>query len=153
MRYEMLILTIIWLVVWLIRDAKNVRKFYKETVPEQLIHLVRQAHAGRPFNTELTEFNISVSANDREKLCYPLTPEQVEIIKATPDNKCQWKKFSYRVAEYKYDKGDLSGIVLVTIRFQDDSRNININHQDVPIRICLTGKPGEWPHVDSIEYL
>lgn len=141
----------IWMVVSIVREIKEDRKFRKETVPEQLILLLKQAHAGQPFNTR---FKIAVTEKDREKLCYPLTPEQVEIIKATPYHKCQWKKFSYRVADHIFKGGILKGTVLATIRFQDDSRGIDIDYKDIPTRICLIcDKPGMGYYIASVEYM
>lgn len=143
-------IALFWIIYELIRTIKDSRRFKRETLPGQLVQLIQQAHAGQSFDTE---FDISVSANDREKLCYPLTAEQVEMIRMTPYHQCQWKKFSYRVSEYKYNGRKLSGIVLVTIRFQDDARNINLDYKNLPVKICLTCKPGEKWYVDSVEYI
>jgi len=143
--------TLVWLIVYLIKDVKATRKFNRETFPNNLVELVQQAHAGPPFNTVS---NISVSADMRQKLCYPLTPELVELIKATAYYNCQWKKFSYKLAEYE-DKEGLSGTVLATIRFQDNSRNINLDYKDVPIYIeCRpkSVKSGRGLEVTKVEY-
>jgi len=143
--------TLVWLIVYLIKDVKATRKFNRETFPNNLVELVQQAHAGLPFNTVS---NISVSADMRQKLCYPLTPELVELIKATAYYNCQWKKFSYKLAEYE-DKEGLSGTVLATIRFQDNSRNINLDYKDVPIYIeCRpkSVKSGRGLEVTKVEY-
>lgn len=77
----------------------------------------------------------------------------MEIIKAALYHKCQWKKFSYRVAEYTFRDGSLSGTVLTTIRFQDDSRGIHIDYKKIPICICLMcDEPGMGDYVASVEH-
>ena len=140
---------VILLIIWGIRDIKKSRKYLKETFPQQLVQLVRQAQAGLPFDTVA---NISVGADMRAKLCYPLTLEQVELIKATSYSQCQWKKFSYRLGEYKSTADELAGIVFVNIRFQDNSRNINLDYKEVPIyiRCGLKGKPGDGFQVCAV---
>ena len=154
-------MNLIWLLIrlwnrirWGITIAEGIKdswKFTHKTFPNNLVELVQQAHAGLPFNTVS---NISVSADMRQKLIYPLTPEQVEMIKATSYYNCQWKKFSYRLAEYDAKDG-LSGIVLATVRFQDDSRNINLDYKDLPIYIeCRPKslKSGGGLEVTRVEY-
>ena len=150
MKLSVLVALIWWIVYW-IKDIKASRKYLYETYPNQLVELVKQAHAGLPFKTA---GNISVGADMRQKLCHPLTPELVELIKATTYYNCQWKKFSYRLAEYDAKDG-LSGIVLATVRFQDNSRNINLDYKDVPIYIeCRpkSVKSGRGLEVTKVEY-
>lgn len=145
------LVALIWWIVYWIKDIKASRKYLYKTYPNQLVELVKQAHAGLPFKTA---GNISVGADMRQKLIYPLTPELVELIKATTYYNCQWKKFSYKLAEYD-DKDGLSGTVLATIRFQDNSRNINLDYKDVPIYIeCRPKslKSGGGLEVTSVEY-
>lgn len=52
-------------VEWGKRAIKEDQKFRKEMAPEQLILLLKQAHAGQTFNTR---FNIAFTEEDREKL-------------------------------------------------------------------------------------
>ena len=139
-----------WYIGYSIRSAKNRRVYGNITVPQQLIRLVQQAQAGESFETE---FNIGVGAVMGEKLCYPLTPEQVELIRATPYYDCQWKKFSYRLCEFKKDGKELSGVVLSTIHFQDNSRNINLDYKDVPLRLRCTNRLTKGYRLDSVERL
>ena len=137
--------------VTIVEGIKGSQKFLHETFPNQLVELVKQAHAGLPFKTVS---DISVGADMRQKLIYPLTPELVELIKATTYYNCQWKKFSYKLAEYD-DKDGLSGTVLATIRFQDNSRNINLDYMDVPIYIVCrqkSVKAGRGFYVFSVDY-
>ena len=150
MRLSSLVILIMW-IIYLIKGFRESRTFLHVTYPNQLVELVKQAHAGLPFKTV---GNISVGADMRQKLIYPLTPELVELIKATSIHDCQWKKFSYKLAEYE-DKEGLSGTVLATIRFQDDSKNINLDYRDVPIRIVCrpkSVKAGRGQYVFSVDY-
>ena len=124
--------------------------FWEVTVPNQLVELVRQAQMGEPFQTAL---DILVGADDRQKLMYPLTQEQVEIIRETSMFACQKKEFSYRLKEYRFTGSELSGIVLATIQFQDDAKGIRVDYRDVPIYIRLTGRPGKGCQIAEIEYL
>ena len=124
--------------------------FWEVTVPNQLVELVRQAQMGEPFQTAL---DILVGADDRQKLMYPLTQEQVETIRATSMFACQKKEFSCWLKEYRFTGSELSGIVLATIQFQDDAKGIRVDYRDVPIYIRLTGRPGKGWRIDSVEYL
>lgn len=148
--YWSILIAIGWWIYNRIHERSEKKYFLNVTVPQQLIQLVRQAHAGESFSTE---GNISVGADMREKLCYPLTPEQVELIKAT--SHYQRKEFSYRLAGYKFTGHELSGTVLATIHFQDDTRNINLDYRDVPIFIQCGGKvrPGYGFQVCAVEHL
>lgn len=132
----------------IIRDGRRERDFFQVTVPQQLVNLVRQAHAGDAFSTV---WNISVGADMRERLCYPLTSEQVEIIKNTlePDE----KHFAYTLQSYTYDGSGISGTVLVTIRYRDNEHNLDLSYTDVPIHISCGGKKGGlgWK-VESVDY-
>lgn len=148
MRWGFWLFMAVWFVVYIVRDVKKQRVYERRTVPQQLVQLVQQAQSGQSFQTQ---FDFHIGADMREKLCYPLTPEQVELIRTTPSSDCQWKQFSYRLAEYKYNDRELSGVVLSTIRFQDDSRNINLDYKDVPLRICCMHRMGKGYHLDSVE--
>jgi len=140
-----------WLIYYTIRNFSKEKEYFNTTVPNQLVQLVRQAHAGVSF---LTEWNIYVSENMREKLCYPLTLKQVEIlkpIKFTP----QEGIFEYSLHSYKHKKGmrgELSGIVLVTIQYHDISKNIHINYVNTPIYLRCDSKPGAGWELTHVEY-
>ncbi len=141
-----------WRIVWLIRDFGETRKYTRrleeEIIPKQLVDLVRQAQAGQSFETE---WNISVGADMREKLCWPLTPEQVEIIRATPHDQCQEKRLTCYLKSFADDGKKLSGVVLSTIRFRDDSKGIDLDYRSVPLRLVVTRRLDKRPVLSSVE--
>lgn len=132
----------------MLRDIPKWRRWHKETIPQQLVALVRQAHSGLPF---CTEFNISVSADMRQQLLYPLTQDQVEIIKSTA-YPVQEKKFEYTLSSFKSVDDELSGTVLVNIRYRDDSKELDLSFSDVPITLCCTAKPGDGWKLSAVEH-
>lgn len=135
---------------YMIRDIPNEKKYFGHTVPQQLVELVRQAHQGASFSTE---WNISVGADMREKLCYPLTPEQVEIIRQTKCYTSPDQYFVYTLQSYKFNDDELSGVVLVTIRYRDEGGKLDLDYRDIPIRLRCGGKPGNGWELLEVEYL
>ena len=138
-----------WAIIYFIRSLVEWGKNKKTAVPQQLVNLIKQAHTGQQF---ATEWHISVGADMREKLCYPLTSEQVEIIKAT-SYPPQEGEFEYKLSSYKFTANELSGVVLVTIRYRDDLKELDLNFKNVPIRIQCTSKPSKGWRLSSVEYL
>lgn len=70
------LLLAVWYTVRMIREHRH---FDDEVIPQQLVDLVRQAHAGEPFKTRM---GIRVSPEMRDALCLPLTPQQLETMRA-----------------------------------------------------------------------
>lgn len=148
LRLTMMIM-ICWVIFLWLRDIPSLRYHRKDIIPQQLVVLVRQAQAGKPF---ITEWDILVDVGMREKLCYPLTADQVEIIKSTIYQP-QESKFEYVLSSYAFNAHELSGTVLVTIRYRDKWNGLDLDFKNIPIRIRCTCKPFDRWKLSSVEYL
>lgn len=115
----------------------------------QLVRLVQQAQANLPFDTE---WDIAVSPQMRAALCYPLTCEQVRLIANnahTPEKHC----FEYHLLNCEWKKHTLSGVVSVSIEYENTVSGLDLHFENILLSIYCSGKPWEGWHVHSVDIL
>ncbi len=101
----------------IIKAIRTARQFTNHKVPEQLVQLVRQAHAGQPFQTM---WDIQVSPAMQDALQQPLMPELLRALEHTKDDNIR-RFVNCTLLSHALKAKELSGVVGVTIDIRSDS--------------------------------
>lgn len=102
-------------------------------VPEQLAELVCQAHGTEPIRTM---WDIRVSPEMRDALCAPLTPEQLQAIRAAEAGVFA-RSVSCYVVSHKYKGNELSGIVQVSLTVRSRYSQSEMAYPPIKLRIVV----------------
>lgn len=139
-------------VVMILRGLRDIRRYMKVEIPQQLTQLVRQAHLDQPFQTM---WNIEVSDEMRDALQLPLTAQQIHSLKQAKDDMIS-RYVSCDLISYKRKGHELSGVVNVSINIRSRSGKNSICVSDAKLRITIrnTANPkridNKW-FVSSVE--
>lgn len=138
-------LTVLFLILYYPIWEKRTRK----VAQNQLLLLIRQAHANMPFDTP---WDICVSPQMRTALCFPLTAEQVEVIANCvhpPEKSC----FEYKLLRSEWSKHKLSGVVSISIDYKNSISGLDLHFENVQLSVCCTGEPWKGWHVSSVDII
>lgn len=130
------LLLAVWYTVRMIREHRH---FDDEVIPQQLVDLVRQAHAGEPFKTRM---GIRVSPEMRDALCLPLTPQQLETMRAAGEDVYRRSVFC-RLVSSRYVGGELSGVVHVSVKVHSKYSKNELVYPDAELRIVVRYNGGQ----------
>ena len=111
-------------------------------VPRQLLKLVKQAHSGRP---EDMVWDIAVSPEMRDKLCLPLTPEQLTVMRAA-ENGVYTTSVNGYVFSHKFRNGELSGVVQVWVTVYCRYSKSKLDYPPAKLRIVVRQQEGQHPY-------
>lgn len=130
-------------IVCLVKIIKGIREnqfFLHYTIPQQLASLVKQAHAGQPFQTIWT---IEADATMREALCAPLTARQTRLRAQHPED-IVYQFIDCRVLSHRLKAETLTGVVRIILDIRSRSGEIDCQCSDVQLRITVShvGEPG-----------
>lgn len=140
--------------VMILRGLRDIRRYMKVEIPQQLTQLVRQAHLDQPFQTM---WNIEVSDEMRDALQLPLTAQQIHSLKQAKDDMIS-RYVSCDLISYKRKGHELSGVVNVSINIRSHSGKNSICVSDAKLRITIrnTANPkridNKW-FVCSVEHV
>ena len=126
----------VWYTVRMIREHHH---FDDEVIPQQLVDLVRQAHAGEPFKTRM---GIRVSPEMRDALCLPLTTQQLESMRAAGAGVYSRSVFC-RLVSSRYIGGELSGVVHVSVKVHSKYSRNDLLFPDAELRIVVRHNGGQ----------
>ena len=128
-------------VVHIVRMNREHRHFVNYTIPQQLVALVRQAHSGEPFTTRM---EIQVSPEMRDALCQPLTPQQLETMRAAGEGVYSRSVFC-RLVSSRYIGGELSGVVWVSVKVHSRYSRNDLLFPDTELRIVVRNNGRKYP--------
>ena len=145
------ILITILCAVSLLKGIKDIWHFRHDTIPHQLVDLVRQAHLDVPFRTL---WDIEVSSEMRNALLAPLTAEQINELSHSGEDIIK-RSINCRVISHKLKDGELSGVVSVSVKYYSQSGTHNYAFSNEKLRIVVshigpTGISKRWS-VTSVE--
>ena len=116
---------------------------WSDNFPYQLLKLVQQAQRCEEFDTEP---EISVSAEMHEKLVYPLTLQQAQMIGSTDYIVEQDMIYSRLASNWIFD-GCFCARIIVNIDYVDSKKGLDLHFHDVALTVkCNTVE------VVSVEY-
>jgi len=145
----------IWIlsVVNMVRMIREHRHFVDSVIPQQLVTLVRQAHKGEPFKTRM---DIQVSPEMRNALCQPLTPQQLESMRAAEAGVYSRSVFC-RLVSSCYTDGELSGVVWVSVKVHSRYSKNDLLFPGTELRIVVRRNGRQYPNdrweVTSVEQI
>ncbi|MBQ4088593.1 MAG: hypothetical protein IJC56_01750 [Clostridia bacterium] len=118
-------------------------------MPNQLVKIVRQAHRFERFDTDPP---ISVGADMRYKLMYPLTVEQAQAIGS--NRLVEEDSIYHKLHSYVWLDSTLSAVVDCRIHYKDSKRGIDLHYDNVQLHIKCAGNPKRagWEIV-SVEHI
>ena len=128
-------------VVHIVRMNREHRHFVNYTIPQQLVALVRQAHSGEPFTTRM---DIQVSPEMRDALCQPLTPQQLETMRAAGEGVYSRSVFC-RLVSSRFKGGELSGVVWVSVKVHSRYSRNDLLFPDTELRIVVRNNGRRYP--------
>ena len=128
-------------VVHIVRMNREHRHFVNYTIPQQLVALVRQAHSGEPFTTRM---DIQVSPEMRDALCQPLTPQQLETMRAAGEGVYSRSVFC-RLVSSRFKGGELSGVVWVSVTVHSKYSKNDLVCPDTELRIVVRHNGRRYP--------
>lgn len=131
-----------------ISQGSSLHATLKYHLPFQVLKLVQQAHANREFNTEP---HITVSAEMREKLTYPLGPSIAAII-GTTEYPVTENDIKYDVAESKYINNDLHVTVSINIDYCDTAKHIDVHYHNILMHIVCSPSKYTGLYISSVEH-
>ena len=120
-----------------LRDAHYHQQY---SVPEQLAELVRQAHGTAPIRTM---WDIRVSPEMRDALCAPLTPEQLQAIRAAEAGVFA-RSVSCYVVSHKCKGNELSGIVQVSLTVRSRYSQSEMAYPPIKLRIGVNSSTAQY---------
>ncbi len=149
----LLVLRLIIYAVIIIKIIRDIRHHNNYTIPQQLVHLVQQAHTGRPSQTL---WDIEVSDEMKIALRAPLTPQQIEVLSQLSGEVINAFVTGY-VLSHKSKDGELTGVVCVSIDISSSAGTYKYKYSEVKLRITIrrVGKPlvsSKWV-VSSVEQI
>lgn len=128
-------------VVCTVRMIREHRHFVDNVIPQQLVDLVRQAHSGEPFKTRM---DIQVSPEMRDALCLPLTPQQLESMRAAGEGVYSRSVFC-RLVSSRYKGGELSGVVWVSVKVHSKYSKNDLLFPGTELRIVVRHNDRQYP--------
>lgn len=128
-------------VVGIIQMVRWHRHLVGSTIPQQLVELVQQAHKGEPFKTRM---DIQVSPEMRDALCLPLTPEQLETMRAAGEGVYSRSVFCHLVSS-RFKGGVLSGVVKVLVTVHSKYSKNDLVCPDTELRIVVRHNGRRYP--------
>lgn len=138
-------ITMIWplllAVVYTVRMIRDNRHFIDNVIPQQLVTLVRQAHSGEPFTTRM---DIQVSPEMRDALCQPLTPQQLETMRAAGEGVFSRSVFC-RLVSSRFKGGELSGVVWVSVKVRSRYSKNDLLFPATELRIVVRHNGRRYP--------
>ena len=128
-------------VVGIVQMVRWHRHLVGSTIPQQLVTLVQQAHKGEPFKTRM---DIRVSPEMRDALCLPLTPQQLETMRAAGEGVYSRSVFCHLVSSHF--KGEvLSGVVKVSVTVHSKYSKNDVVYPDTELRIVVRHNGRRYP--------
>ena len=112
------------------------KDFHDYRMPNQLVKIVRQAHRFEEFDTDPL---ISVGADMRQRLMYPLTVEQAKAIGS--DRLVEENSIYHKLHSYVWLNGTLSAVVDCRIHYRDSKRGIDLQYDNVRLKVKCAGNP------------
>lgn len=141
MRWITMIWPLLLAVVYIVRMIRWHRHFFGSTIPQQLVELVRQAHSGEPFTTRM---DIQVTPEMRDALCQPLTPQQLETMRAAGEGVYSRSVFC-RLVSSRFKGGELSGVVWVSVKVRSRYSKNDLLFPDAELRIVVRHNGRKYP--------
>jgi len=117
------------------QSDRELQDFYDYRLPNQLVKLVKQAQRHESFDTDP---HISVGADMREKLRYPLTLEQAQAIGDT-GHMAEENSIHCALKSHAYVDDVLCATVIVSIDYRCAAKGIEVHCREVPIYIKCAG--------------
>lgn len=137
--------------VGIIRMVRWHRHRVGSTIPQQLVELVQQAHRGEVFRTQM---DIRVSPEMRDALCLPLTPQQLDTMRAAGEGVYGRSVFCHLVSS-RFKGEVLSGVVKVSVTVHSKYSKNDLVYPDTELRIVVRHNGRRYPmeawEVTSVE--
>ena len=119
------------------KSDKEVADFFDYRIPHLLLKLVQQAQQFEEFDTDP---KISVSADMREKLAYPLTAQQAMMIGSTDYIVEQDMIYSRIVSNWQFD-GAHCAKIMVNIDYVDSKKGLDLHFHDIALTVKCSYNP------------
>ena len=140
-------------IVILARRVHYAHHHVSREVPQQLVKLVKQAHAEQPVDME---WDIAVSREMNRALCAPLTDEQLDMLEAAEAGVFSRSVFCYLVSS-SYKRGELSGVVETSVTLHSRYSKNDVAYPRTKLKIVVRQAGGKYPNyrweVASVEQI
>ena len=124
-----------------VRVVREHRHYINFIVPQQLVDLVEQAHSGKPFKTRM---DFQVSTEMRDALCLPLTPQQLETMRAAGEGVYSRSVFC-RLISSRFKGEELSGVVRVSVTVHSKYSKTDLRCPAAKLRIVARHNGRKYP--------
>ena len=133
-----------------IATDKQFDDYLNYTIPYQLVKIVRQAQRYESFETDP---HISVGADMRQKLMYPLTLEEAKAI-GSNEYIVEEDNIHYELESHAYVKDVLCATVNVNIDYRDSQKGIDVHYHGIKLYIkCAGNRKRMGLEIISVEHL